>query len=169
MKKSIKSIVMIIVLFILLVFLVGCENRNQENTVVEEQSNSINNNLESKVAEEKINIEEGKYKIVEENQSEELPKEDIYLEINANELTLVDRYARITQIGTFEIRNNKLVGKYNEIEYFDQNTNSMLEKEISNELEFEILEDGTLKDNIGFGIIFGEPLYKGEVYKLEIE
>ena len=47
MKKSIKSIVMIMVLFILLVFLVGCENRNQENTVVEGQLNSINNNLES--------------------------------------------------------------------------------------------------------------------------
>ena len=84
-------------------------------------------------------------------------------------MTLVDGYARITQIGTFEIKNNKLVGKYGKIKYFDQNTNSMLEKEINEELEFEILEDGILKDNIGFGIMFGETLYKGEVYKLEIE
>lgn len=172
-NKKLKSIYIVVTLITMMLILTGCRNNTQEeNRIIEgNQVENIQNNIAENevIEEEKSSIKNGKYKMVVQNQSEEVPEEVIYVDIYNGELKLIDVYARITQAGTYEIEGNKLIGKYNEITYFDQNTNSMLEKEISNELEFEILEDGTLKDNIGFGIIFGEPLYKGEVYKLEIE
>ena len=160
-KKSIIGIIFVLLL-ILVVMLTGFGNKAQENTVVENQ-------VENEEAVEESPIKNGKYEIVVAEQNEELPDEDIYIEINNGDLKLVDGFARLTQVGTFKIENNKLVGKYNEIEYFDQSTNNITKKEISDEIEFEILEGDILKDNIGFGKIFGQTLYQGETYKLSQE
>lgn len=162
-KEKIFNFVLVLVLFVTSLVLTGCGQKNEEQIV----ENTQNDVVENEVVKESL-IKNGKYQMVIESQ-EELPDEDIYLEIYDNQLTLVDGFAQITQIGTFKIEDNKLVGTYNEVEYFDQNTADMTKKEISDELEFEILEDGSLKDNIGFGKIFDKTLYQGETYKLSQE
>ena len=159
-KEKIFNFVLVLILFVTLIVLTGCGKKNEEQVV----ENTQNNMVENEVVEESP-IKNGKYEMVIES-VEELPDEDIYLEIYDNQLTLVDGFAQITQIGTFKIEDNKLVGTYNEVEYFDQNTADMTKKEINDKLEFEILEDGLLKDNIGFGMTFDKTLYQGETYKL---
>ncbi len=164
-KEKLFNLVLTLVLFATLLVLTGCGQKTEEQVVEE---NTQNNTVENEVVEESP-IKNGKYDMVVENQDEELPDEDIYLEINDNNITLVDGFAQITQKGTFEIKDNKLIGTYNEVEYFDQNTADMTTKDINDELEFEILEDGSLKDNIGFGMTFDKTLYQGETYKLSQE
>ena len=169
MKEKLKILWICVTLTILIFSLSGCGNQTQENTIVEKHVENTENNIRNEIIEEQNLVKNGRYDIIVEEQNEELPDEDIYLEIYDGELKLVDGYARITQIGAFEEEGNKIVGTYNEIEYFDQNTNSMSKKEINDELEFEILEEGILKDNKGFGKIFETTLYQGETYKLSQE
>lgn len=169
MKQKFIILIIVAILTMTLFILSGCGNGKQENTVVEEQVENMQNSIENEVVEEENAIKNGKYDIVAGEQNEELPDENIYLEIYDGELKLVDGFAQITQVGTFKIEGNKLVGTYNEVEYLDQSTGSMTKKEISDELEFEILENGTLKDNTGFGKTFDKTLYQGETYKLSEE
>ena len=94
---------------------------------------------------------------------------DIYIEIYENNITLVDNFAPIIQKGTFEIKDNKLIGTYTSAEYLNQSTGNMDTKSINEKFEFEILEDGSLKDNIGFGESFGNNWFKGAKYNLYLE
>lgn len=167
-KEKLFNLVLTLVLFATLLVLTGCGQKNEEQVVEE---NTQNNTAKNEVVEEKEEspIKNGRYDMLVENQDEELPDEDIYLEINDNNITLVDGFAQITQKGTFEIKDNKLIGTYNEVEYFDQSTADMTTKDINDKIEFEILEDGSLKDNIGFGMTFDKTLYQGETYKLSQE
>ena len=169
-----KKIYIVVILIIMMSILTGCENVTQkksktieENKVENIQNNNIPNNEVEE--EEKATLKNGKYKMVVQNQNEEIPEEVIYVDIYNGELKLIDVYARITQAGNYEIVGNKLIGQYNEITYFDQNTDNMTSKEINDKIEFEIINEETIKDNKGFGKMFNNILYQGETYKLFIQ
>lgn len=169
-----KKIYIVVILIIMMTILTGCENVTQkksktieENKVENIQNNNIPNNEVEE--EEKATLKNGKYKMVVQNQNEEIPEEVIYVDIYNGELKLIDVYARITQAGNYEIVGNKLIGQYNEITYFDQNTDNMTSKEINDKIEFEIINEETIKDNKGFGKMFNNILYQGETYKLFIQ
>lgn len=169
-----KKIYIVVILIIMMTILTGCENVTQkksktieENKVENVQNNNIPNNEVEE--EEKATLKNGKYKMVVQNQNEEIPEEVIYVDIYNGELKLIDVYARITQAGNYEIVGNKLIGQYNEITYFDQNTDNMTSKEINDKIEFEIINEETIKDNKGFGKMFNNILYQGETYKLFIQ
>ena len=169
-----KKFYIVVILIIMMTILTGCENVTQkksktieENKVENIQNNNIPNNEVEE--EEKATLKNGKYKMVVQNQNEEIPEEVIYVDIYNGELKLIDVYARITQAGNYEIVGNKLIGQYNEITYFDQNTDNMTSKEINDKIEFEIINEETIKDNKGFGKMFNNILYQGETYKLFIQ
>lgn len=169
-----KKIYIVVILIIMMTILTGCENGTQEESKTIEENkveNIQNNNIPNNEVEEeeKATLKNGKYKMVVQNQNEEIPEEVIYVDIYNGELKLIDVYARITQAGNYEIVGNKLIGQYNEITYFDQNTDNMTSKEINDEIEFEIINEETIKDNKGFGKIFNNILYQGETYKLFIQ
>ena len=165
MKRRILYFLLMIILLISLLFVTGCGQKNEEQN----QENIQNTVVEEIVEEPESPIKNGKYDVIIVYEDETLPDENTYLEIYDSEITLVDEFAQITQKGTFEIKDNKLVGTYNEVEYFDQSTSDITKKDINDKLEFEILEDGTLKDNVGFGRTFDKTLYQGETYKLSQE
>ena len=165
MKRRILYFLLMIILLISLLFVTGCGQKNEEQN----QENIQNTVVEEIVEEPESPIKNGKYDVIIVYEDETLPDENTYLEIYDSEITLVDEFAQITQKGTFEIKDNKLVGTYNEVEYFDHSTGDYTKKDISDELEFEILDNDTLKDNLGFGKSFDNILNQGYSYKLSQE
>lgn len=162
MKRKIISIILLVTISFCIFMLAGCgESKDEQNTPSEEQNNA------EQV--EESPIKNGQYNKVLTEEDISLAEGDLYLEIYDNNITIVDNFAPITQKGTFEIVDNKLVGTYTTSEYLDQSTGYMAEKNINEKFEFEILEDGSLKDNIGFGQSFGKNLFKDATYKLYLE
>lgn len=74
-KEKIFNFVLVLILFVTLIVLTGCGQKNEEQVV----ENTQNNMVENEVVEESP-IKNGKYEMVIES-VEELPDEDIYLEI----------------------------------------------------------------------------------------
>ena len=162
MKKKVISIILLITISFCLFMLNGCgKSENEQNT-----SSEVENNVEQI---EESPIKNGQYNKVLTEEDISLSEGDLHLEIYDNYITIVDNFAPITQKGTFEIVDNKLIGTYTTAEYLDQSTGYMAEKNISEEFEFEILDDGSLKDNKGFGQSFGKNLFKDATYKLYLE
>ena len=94
-----------------------------------------------------------------------LSKGDVYLEINGNNITIYNNFAQIVEEGTFEVKDDKLVGTYTKIMYLDhQNGGRTTEKNINDEIDFDILKDGSLRDNNGIGESLGNSLLKGKIY-----
>ena len=168
MKKGMKIWGVITLFAIILLSLTACneETIEPENVTAETE---INNVTETIPEEEKTTIKNGQYNMDVTEEDISLVDEDIYIEIRDNQLTLVDGFAAMTQIGTFEIKDNKLVGTYHTIEYFDQSTAEMTTKSINDALEFEIVNENTLKDNIGFALSLDKTLYKDKIYRLANE
>ena len=168
MKKGLKILEVITLFAIILLSLTACneETIEPENVTTEPE---INNVTETVSEEEETTIKNGQYNMDVTEEDISLVDEDIYIEIRDNQLTLVDGFAAMTQIGTFEIKDNKLVGTYHTVEYFDQSTAEMTTKSINDALEFEIVNENTLKDNIGFALSLDKTLYKDKVYRLDNE
>ena len=168
MKKGMKIWGVITLFAIILLSLTACneETIEPENVTTEPE---INNVTETVSEEEETTIKNGQYNMDVTEEDISLVDEDIYIEIRDNQLTLVDGFAAMTQIGTFEIKDNKLVGTYHTIEYFDQSTAEMTTKSINDALEFEIVNENTLKDNIGFALSLDKTLYKDKIYRLANE
>ena len=146
-------------------FLTGCGNEIENNE--ESVENSINTINEQK--QESI-IKNGIYNMTLTDEDISFVEGDIYLEIIDNKITMYNNFAQIVQEGTFEINDNKLTGTYTKIRYLDhQNGGKETEKTINDELSFNIIEDGILKDNLGFGKSIGNNLFEGRTYKLERE
>ena len=165
MKKKVIGVGIAIILIVLLLFLTGCGNEIENNE--ESVENSINTINEQK--QESI-IKNGIYNMTLTDEDISFVEGDIYLEIIDNKITMYNNFAQIVQEGTFEINNNKLIGTYTKIKYLDhQNGGKETEKTINDKLDFNILEDGTLKDNLGFGKSIGNNLFEGRTYKLERE
>lgn len=162
MKKKVISIILLITISFSLFMITGCGENKEEQSMQQEEQNIIQQEVESP-------IKNGQYNKVLTEEDISLAEGDMRLEIYNNNITIIDDFAPITQNGTFEIVDNKLVGTYTTAEYLDQSTGNMAEKNISEEFEFEILEDGTLKDNKGFGQSFGKNLFKDATYKLYLE
>ena len=168
MKKGLKILGVITLFAIILLSLTACneETIEPENVMTEPE---ITNVTETLAEEEETTIKNGQYNMEVTEEDISLVDEDIYIEIRDNQLTLVDGFAAMTQIGTFEIKDNKLVGTYHTIEYFDQSTDEMTTKSINDALEFEIVNENTLKDNIGFALSLDKTLYKDKIYRLDNE
>ena len=168
MKKGLKILGVITLFAIILLSLTACneETIEPENVMTEPE---ITNVTETLAEEEETTIKNGQYNMEVTEEDISLVDEDIYIEIRDNQLTLVDGFAAMTQIGTFEIKDNKLVGTYHTIEYFDQSTAEMTTKSINDALEFEIVNENTLKDNIGFALSLDKTLYKDKIYRLDNE
>lgn len=165
-RKSISTILILIIIFIL-VSLTGCGNaKDTQNDNLSEETIE-QNNIET--VENKSPIKYGQYNKELTEDDIAFGEGDIYIEIYENNITLVDNFAPIIQKGTFEIKDNKLIGTYTSAEYLNQSTGNMDTKSINEKFEFEILEDGSLKDNIGFGESFGNNWFKGAKYNLYLE
>ena len=165
MKKKVIGVGIAIILIVLLLFLTGCGNEIENNE--ESVENSINTINEQK--QESI-IKNGIYNMTLTDEDISFVEGDIYLEIIDNKITMYNNFAQIVQEGTFEINDNKLTGTYTKIRYLDhQNGGKETEKTINDELSFNIIEDGILKDNLGFGKSIGNNLFEGRTYKLERE
>ena len=165
MKKKVIGVGIAIILIVLLLFLTGCGNEIENNE--ESVENSINTINEQK--QESI-IKNGIYNMTLTDADISFAEGDIYIEIIDNKITMYNNFAQIVQEGTFEINDNKLTGTYTKIKYLDhQNGGKETEKTINDELSFNIVEDGTLKDNLGFGKSIGNNLFEGRTYKLERE
>lgn len=168
MNKSIRIGIAIVVI-ILLLFLTGCSNKteNKENIL---NNNSENNTDILKEEKQEKSIKNGIYNMVLTDEDISFVEGDIYLEIVDDKITMYNNFAQIVQEGIFEINNNKLTGTYTKIKYLDhQNGGKETEKSINDELDFSILEDGTLKDNLGFGKSIGKNLMEERTYKIERE
>ena len=168
MKKGMKTLGVIILFVTILLSLTACNQETAEPKNATEEP-EINNVTEPVIEEEEITIKNGQYNMEVTEEDISLVDEDIYIEIRDNQLTLVNGFAAMTQIGTFEIKDNKLVGTYHTIEYFDQSTAEMTTKSINDTLEFEIVNENTLKDNIGFALSLDKTLYKDKVYRFANE
>ena len=110
-------------------------------------------------------IENGKYNMDLTSSDISLAEGDVYLEIEDNNIKIYNNFAQIEQEGTFEVKDNKIVGTYTKATYLDHQKGGMAtEKSINDKLEFEILEDGSLQDNLGFGKSVSNNLFKGRTY-----
>lgn len=167
--RKIIEIGISIIFIVLLLLLTGCSNKteNTENSVENSIENSINTINEQ---EQESIIKNGIYNMTLTDEDISLTEGDIYIEIIDSKISIFNNFAQIVQEGTFEINNSKLIGTYTKIKYLDhQNGGKVAEKTINDELSFNILEDGTLKDNLGFGKSIGNNLMEGRTYKLERE
>lgn len=165
MKKIVLNILILLLILIISTGLTGCgsKDENSENTI-----ENVTNNV-SETEQESV-IKNGIYNMALTDEDISLAEGDVYLEIKDNSISIYNNFAQIVQEGTFEIKDNKLIGTYTTIKYLDhQNGGNETEKNINDELDFDILEDGSLKDNLGFGKSIGNNLFEGRTYKLERE
>lgn len=165
------AITLFTVLFTILLTLTGCddkpkkeEQKNETNVVA--SSNNVTKDNESKP--KKGTIKNGVYKLEISEDEVGLADGDVYVEIEDNIIQVSDGFAMLVQTGTYELKGNKIVGTYTEIEYLDHTTGEMTTKEINDKLEFELLDDGTrLKDIKGYGESLDNVMLKGSIYKLD--
>lgn len=164
MKKKIVSLSIVVLLVITILSLSGCGNEEAQK---EETTQNIQNNEE--IIKESP-IKNGQYNMVLTTDDISIGDGDIFLEIKDNNITIYNSFAQIVQEGSFDINDNKLTGIYTKVTYLDQqNGGAEAEKTISDKLEFEILENGNLRDNLGFGQSLNNNLFKGREYKLKYE
>lgn len=158
-KKS-KILIIFLVAIILALILVivymhfnNTSKSNEEKTVTENETTD--------------NVKRGIYnKILNEDELYTMAEGDCYLEIRGNTIMIGNNFACLYQTGTFEVKDNKLIGSYTEIIYLDHTKGGeYTTKEIDEKLEFTILEDGLLKDELGYGYTLWDATTKGELYK----
>lgn len=168
MKKSTRIGIAIVIVISLLI-LTGCSNKTENKENILDNSSENNTNI-LKEEKQEISIKNGIYNMVLTDEDISFVEGDIYLEIVDDKITMYNNSAQIVQEGIFEINNNKLTGTYTKIKYLDhQNGGEETEKSINEDFDFSILEDSSLKDNLGFGKSIGKNLMEGRTYKLERE
>lgn len=163
-------LVLFTIVFTILLTLTGCDDKTQEEDKNNTNTVAVSNEPDKKTEEKpkKDTIKNGMYKLVITEAEEGLADGDVYVEIEDNIIQVADSFAMLAQTGTYEVKGNKIIGTYTEIEYLDHSTGEITKKEINDKLEFELMEDGTvLKDIYGYGKSLDNIMLKGATYKLD--
>lgn len=178
MRKLLKYVFSIFFIGVILITLSGCDkqkeggnkNRNNNENNIAGEVETFSNEVENKNSETTSNsivVKDGLYDMVLRAEDVELSAGDICLEITGNMITIGDGFAGAAEQGTYEVRGNKIVGYYTKITYIDHsNGGNMTEESISEEFDFDILEDGSLRDNYGYGLKSGQKNFQGRIYRL---
>ncbi len=159
MKKKILwiviiSLVVVVVGISLIVFLIS-QGKSQENLGQESENT------------ETLEIKEGKYLI--EANSEDIQmgiESEATVELNDGVIEVSDD--SIYQIGEYQIEGDRIKGFYTEISYLDHSRGgATTKKAIQEKFEYEILEDGSIRDLTGYGSYLDKNFHKGDVYTIE--
>ncbi len=141
------------------------DNNNETNT---SNVNSNTNSVETPVS--SATVKDGIYYMVLKSDDVELSAGDVCLEIKNGKISIGDGISGTAETGTYEIKGNNIVGYYDTIKYIDHaNGGEMAEDSTSEEFDFDILEDGSLRDNYGYGSYFGNKVFAGRIYRLVTE
>lgn len=167
MKKRGLIIAVVAVLFSILITLTGCDDKEEEkidkNNIRQAQSSSVEKN-------KKVEFKEGTYEFVPEADGEEVLEDSLFVEFKDGKITLTDGFAGLVQEGTYEVNGGKIVGTYTSMTYIDHSKGGeYTTKDINDKIEMYILEDGSLRDFVGYGISLDNNMMKDAKYKLSEE
>lgn len=179
MKKFFRIITIFLLASCMMFSLSGCGDNEEQSTNEKaknkdlEVQNSIvvsNNEINNNDEKTKINstsVNDGIYYMVLRAEDVELSAGDICLKIENGRILIGNGFAAMTEEGSYEIKGNKLIGHYDTITYLDHSKGGeTTEKTINEAFDFDILEDGSLRDNYGFGAPLDNLQYTGRIYKL---
>ncbi len=165
MKKKGIIIAIIAVMFSLIITLAGCGEKKKE-TNKEENTTKATANQTTQKDDEKDNEEDKKEnKVVEEKNAkiklgtydytpiDEEDMADSYIELREdNVIILVDSFAGLALEGEYEVKGNKIVGKYTSMQYIDHTAGGeYMTKETDEEIELKIIDETTIQDLNGYG------------------
>lgn len=158
MKNKLLIIIIVVCLCAgVLCILIGCvkkENTNTDIPQVPEISEKIIENIE------------GSY-VVQTSEDSEI-EEQASIELDNGKITVYDDFAMVSESGEYQIEGNKITGVYSTIAYLNhEKGGETTEETIEEKFEYEILEDGSLKDLLGYGSYLDKNFHKDDVYKLE--
>lgn len=167
MKKRGLIIAIVAVLFSIMITLTGCDDKAK--TTSKEQTHGTNQEQKNPDKEkDKTKFEEGTYEFVPEAEGEEVLEDSLYIEFKDGKITLTDGFAGLVQEGTYKVDGGKIVGTYTSMTYIDHSKGGEYTTEdINDKVEMYILEDGTLRDFMGYGISLGNNMMKDALYKIK--
>lgn len=91
---------------------------------------------------------------------------DINFEIRGDSIMFSDNNSQIVLEGLYTIENNKIVGTYTKATYYSYEQLDFVTETIEDPFEFEIREDNTLYDTMGYGQFLGKCLQRNATYEL---
>ena len=160
MKLKGLILVAAVIIFSILATLTGCNEKaqNNENQKKEEQTEQVV---------EQTELQTGLYEYVAITEDDGLYDGAIGITLEDDgTIMLYDGFASLCQIGTYTVEGNKITGTYTEAIYTDHaNGGAEARKEINDEFEFEIINDETIRDLIGYGASFDNIMMQNAVYK----
>lgn len=171
MKKTGLIIMVVAVMFSILITLTGCdgktEKKSKDNVINKIQGGKTDSDQKDP---KKIELKNGTYEYVPETEDDEMLVGTLYLEIEDGKIIVFDGFAGLTLEGTYQIDGGKIVGKYTSMTYIDHSKGGEYTTEsISDEIEMYILEDGSLRDFIGYGASLNNIMMQDALYRLAEE
>lgn len=91
---------------------------------------------------------------------------DIKIVIKNKNIEFYDNSSQIALQGTYTIENNKIVGTYITANYYSYDKLENVTETIEDRFEFEIKENNTLYDTIGYGQFLGKCLQRNATYEI---
>ena len=139
-------------------------NTNQSENITNGNYNNTTNNSNNQKE-----IKDGTYNKVltsTEKDNGNISLGDINFEIKGNTIMFSDNSSQIVLEGTYTIEDNKLVGTYTKATYYSYEQLDFVTETVEDPFEFEIREDNTLYDTMGYGQFLGKCLYRNATYEL---
>lgn len=139
-------------------------NTNQSENITNGNYNNITDNSNNQKE-----IKDGTYNKVltsTEKDNGNISLGDINFEIKGNTIMFSDNSSQIVLEGTYTIEDNKLVGTYTKATYYSYEQLDFVTETVEDPFEFEIREDNTLYDTMGYGQFLGKCLYRNATYEL---
>lgn len=91
---------------------------------------------------------------------------DIKVIIKDKNIEFYDNSSQIALQGTYTIENNKIVGTYTTATYYSYDKLENVTETIEDRFEFEIKENNTLYDTMGYGQFLGKCLHRNATYEI---
>ncbi len=139
-------------------------NTNQSENITNGNYNNITDNSNNQEE-----IKDGTYNKVltsTEKDNGNISLGDINFEIKGNTIMLSDNSSQIVLEGTYTIEDNKMVGTYTKATYYSYEQLDFVTETVEDSFEFEVKEDNTLYDTMGYGQFLGKCLYRNATYEL---
>lgn len=140
---------------------------NEDNNT-NQSENITNNNITDSSNNQKV-IKNGTYNKVltsTEKDNGNISLGDINFEIKDNTIMFSDNNSQIVLEGTYTIEDNKMVGTYTKATYYSYEQLDFVTETVEDPFEFEIKEDNTLYDTMGYGQFIGKCLQRNATYEL---
>lgn len=101
-----------------------------------------------------------------EKDEENMSLGDINFEIKDNTIMFSDNNSQIVLEGTYIVEDNKMVGTYTKATYYSYEQLDFVTETIEDKFEFEIKENNTLYDTMGYGQFLGKCLQRNATYEI---